>query len=114
MRRPAKNFKPTVPASEIRARYKWLKSTLYWLIGFWVFTWFLGFFFLPDHIIAFAAMPFFGLYFLACHAFGRLANCFGESTFSWTVTALVFNVFGLALGFFAFKDRVIEAHRESA
>ena len=114
MRRAAKNFKPTVPASEIRARYKWLKKTLVGLVWVLGIGWVLGFFFLPDHIVFFIAIPCFGLYLLCCHAFGRLANCFGESTFSWALTALILNVFGLALGYFAFKNEVIKAHRENA
>ncbi len=113
MRRIAKKLKPTVPASEIRARYKWLKTTLIGLIWVWGIGWLLGFFFLPDQLVFFIAIPLFSLYLLFCHAFGRLANCFGESTASWALSAVVFNVFVLALGFFAFKDEVIKAHREN-
>ena len=113
MRRTPKKLEPTVPASVIRARYKWLKKTLVGFISVCVISWLLGLFFLPDHVVFFVALPFIVSYVLFCHAFGKLANCFGESTVSWALTVLVFSVFGLALGYFAFKDGVLRAHAEN-
>ena len=113
MRRTVKKFKPTVPASEVRARYNWLKSTLVGFIVLYGIAWLLGELFRWDEIIFFVAIPLFVSYVLFCHAFGRLANCFCESTFNWALTAFVFSIFGLALGYFAFKDEVIKAQAEN-
>ena len=112
MRRAPKKFKPTVPAPEIRARYKWLKITLAGFILVCGIAWLLGIF-LPGEVIFYIAIPFLVSYILFCYAFGKLANCFGESTVSWALTAFFFSIFGLALAYFAFKDEVIKAHAEN-
>lgn len=112
MRRPTKTFKATQSSAEIRARFRWLKKTLVGLIIVSVIAWLLGQIFLPDQVIFFVIFPYFAAYVLFCHACGRLANCFGESTLSWTLTVLVFSLLGIVLGYFAFKDGVIRAHAE--
>jgi len=113
MRRAPKKFEPTVPAPEIRARYKWLKITLVGVILVCGIAWLLGELFRSDEVIFYVAIPLLVSYILFCHAFGKLANCFGESTVSWALTAFVFSIFGLALAYFAFKDEVIKAHAEN-
>jgi len=114
MRRANKKFEPTVPASIIRARYRWVKKTLVVLLSLLAFGWLLGKLTQPDEAIAFTAIPLIVSYVLFCHAFGKLANCFGESTTSWTFTVLFLSFYGVALGYFAFKDGVLEAHSENS
>ena len=113
LRRPAKKLKPTVPAAVIRKRYAWLKKMVIGLVSIFAINWALGLVFLPSHVIVFLMLPFFVVYVLFCVAFGRLANCFGESTSSWAMSAFFFNIYVLVLGYFAFSEEVIKAHAES-
>jgi hypothetical protein len=113
MRRAVKKFVPTVSASEVRARYKRLKTAVLAFIAVCGIAWLAGLI-VPSHeMTVFYLALYFAIgvsYLLLCYAFGRLANCFGESTLSWAMLALFLPFIGFPMAFFVSREEVIKAH----
>jgi hypothetical protein len=113
MRRTVKNFVPTVSASEIRARYKRLKTAVLAFIAVCGIAWLAGLI-VPSHeMTVFYLALYFAIgvsYILLCYVFGRLTNCFGESMFSWAMSALFLPFISFPMAYFVFRDEVIKAH----
>ena len=113
MRPAVKKIEPTVSPSEIRARYQRLKFVSVAFLAVCGMAWLLGIIAPSHELSVFYLALYFAVgvsYIILCYAFGRIANCFGESTFSWAMSALFLPFIGFPLAYFTFRDEIVKAH----
>ena len=110
MRFSLKGLRPTAQAAEIRERFKSFLNANVALIGAWLVLGFLYQFTFSRSISLYVGVPaILMLYTWCCIAYGRLANCFGQSSTNFAVAAFFLYPYELVLGYFAFNRGVRDA-----
>lgn len=110
MRFKLKGLRPTAYAPEIRECFYSFRDANLVLIGVLLVIGLLVQFRFSRDVALFVAFPLIPiLYIWCCAAYGRLASCFGQSSWSFSVAAFFLYPYEMVLGYFAFNRGIRDA-----
>lgn len=113
MRFSLKGLRPTAYAPEIRECFYSFRDANVIFIGALLVVGFLSQFRFSRVIAVFVAVPVIPiLYIWCCAAYGRLARCFGQSSWNFSIAAFFLYPYEMVLGYFAFNRGIRDAFED--
>jgi len=110
MRFSLKGIRPTAYAPEIRERFNSFRNANVAFIGALLAIGLLGQIRFSRDVAIFVAVPTIPmLYIWCCASYGRLASCFGQSSWSFSIAAFFLYPYEMVLGYFAFNEGIRDA-----
>ena len=110
MRFSLEGLRPTAYAPEIRESFYRFRNANVVLVGAFLLFGFLGQFRFSRDVAVFIAVPvILVLYIRCCSAYGRLARCFGQRSWDFSIAAFFLYPYEMVLGYFAFNRGVRDA-----
>ena len=105
-----KGLRPTAYTPEIRECFYSFRDANIVFIGALLVVGFLTRFRFSRYITIFVAVPVIPiLYVRCCATYGRLASCFGQSSWDFSIAAFFLYPYEMVLGYFAFNKGIRDA-----